>query len=187
MSKIMIIPGSSRDGSFNRKLATSIATCLESHGATATEVNLADYPMSIFNEDWESENGAPAEAKALATLIAEHQGVVFVTPEYNASLPPLLKNTLDWLSRDVGVKVYQNRVFALAACSPGGLGGIRVLSHIRDIMVSVGADVITPQTAVGQAHGAFNDDNSLSNERSADMLNRMCATLVGRIKSASAT
>ncbi|MEO0547888.1 MAG: NAD(P)H-dependent oxidoreductase [Pseudomonadota bacterium] len=187
MTKIIIIPGSSREGSFNRKLASSIAKSIESHGATATEVNLSDYPMPIFNEDWESENGAPAEAKALAQLIAEHQGVVFVTPEYNASLPPLLKNTIDWLSRGVGVKVYQDRVFALAACSPGGLGGIRCLSHLRDVLLNVGAEMITPQIAVGQANTAFNEDMTLSNERTAGMLDGLSATLVGRIKSASAT
>jgi len=186
MTKIVIIPGSSREASFNRRLALSISKAMEARGAEATVVNLADYPMPIFNEDWEADNGAPAEAKALAALIGEHDGVVFVTPEYNSSLPPILKNTMDWLSRDVGLKVYQNRVFALAACSPGGLGGIRVLSHIRDIMVSVGADVITPQIAVGQAHTAFNDDDSLANERTAGMLDQLCATLVKRIQNGKA-
>jgi len=186
MNKIIIIPGSSRKESFNRRLAASVAKVLEAQGAAATVVNLADYPMPIFDEDWETENGAPKEAKALASLIGEHDGVVFVTPEYNATLPPILKNAMDWLSRDVGLKVYQDRVFALAACSPGGLGGIRVLSHIRDVMVSVGADVITPQIAVGQAHTAFNPDHTLTNERSAGMLERMCAVLIKRIQTSKA-
>ena len=93
-----------------------------------------------------------------------------------------MKNTLDWLFRDVGLKVYQNRVFALAACSPGMLGGIRVLFHARDNLVSVGADMITTQLAVGGANNAFGDDDTLTNERAAGLLQSLCASLIERAR-----
>ncbi|MEL6967772.1 MAG: NAD(P)H-dependent oxidoreductase [Pseudomonadota bacterium] len=182
MANIIIIPGSVREQSVNRRLATVIGKAVTDQGGKATVINLADYPMPIYDGDAEAANGMPEGAKALAALIGEHDGVVFVTPEYNASMSPVLKNAIDWLSRDADVKVYQNRVFALAACSPGALGGIRVLSHIRDTMVSIGADVITPQVAVGGAGSAFADDDTLTNERAAGLLNGMVSTLLRRAK-----
>ena len=93
-----------------------------------------------------------------------------------------MKNTLDWLSRDVGLKVYQNRVFGLAAASPGILGGIRVLAHARDNLVSVGADIITPQLALGNASSAIADDGTLANERSGQLLQKMCEKLIERAR-----
>ena len=180
--KIIVIPGSSRKGSHNRRLAEVIANQLNVLGGEATAINLADFPMPIYNGDLEESDGAPDSAMKLAKLIADNHGVVLVNPEYNGSFSGLMKNTLDWLSRDVGVKVFQNRVFALAACSPGGLGGMRVLAHARDNLVSVGADMITPQVAVGNAHTAFAEDNTLSNERTASLLQSFCETLIERAK-----
>lgn len=180
MAKIIIIPGSARSGSFNRKLATTIGMEMEAQGGSSTVINLADYPMPILNEDEEASSGAPENAKKLAALISEHQGVVLVHPEYNSTISPLMKNTLDWLSRDVGLKVYQKRVFALVACSPGSLGGIRVLSHARDFLVSVGADALTPQLAVSNAESAFAEDGSLTNERAQKLLKTLCETMIRR-------
>lgn len=180
MPKIIIIPGSSREGSVNRKLAQAIARKLEIMGADTTQVNLADYPMPLYDGDLEEAEGTPQGAKNLAAAIDAHHGVVLVNPEYNASLTPLMKNTLDWLSRDVGAKPYQNRVFALASCSPGGLGGIRGLSHVRDVLVNVGAEMITPQLAVGQAGSAFTDDGDLTDERTQSILQTVCETLIER-------
>ena len=106
---------------------------------------------------------------------------VLVSPEYNGSIPPLLKNTLDWLSRDLGdTKPYQAVTYALAACSPGKLGGIRVVNHIRDTLVSVGADIITPQLCVGPAGDAFNDDDELTIEFHQKLLQNLCDTLIER-------
>ncbi len=180
--KIIIIPGSSRAASHNARLGKSVEAALRTLGAEPTLISLADYPMPILNQDDEAEHGVPENAKVLASLIAEHQGVVLINPEYNGSFSGLMKNTLDWLSRDVGLKVFKNRVFALAACSPGALGGIRVLAHARDNLVSVGADMITPQLAVGGANNAFADDHSLTNERAAGLLQSLCETLIHRAK-----
>lgn len=181
--KIIVIPGSMRNGSHNARLAGVIAKQLNALGAEAQAITLADYQMPLLNQDEEAETGTPENARKLAALIAEHQGVVLVNPEYNGSFSGLMKNTLDWLSRDVGVKVFQDRVFALAACSPGMLGGIRVLSHARDNLVSVGADMITTQLAVGGAGKAFGDDDTLTNERAASLLKNLCESLIERARS----
>ena len=180
--KIIVIPGSMRTGSHNVRLAGIIAKQLNELGADAQAITLADYQMPILNQDDEADTGTPEAARKLAALIGEHQGVVLVNPEYNGSFSGLMKNTLDWLSRDVGVKVYQNRVFALAACSPGMLGGIRVLSHARDNLVSVGADMITTQLAVGGAGKAFAEDDTLTNERAAGLLKSLCESLIDRAR-----
>ena len=182
MTKIIIIPGSYRTGSVNVQLGEAIRLKFSELDVDADLISLADYQMPIFNEDDEAERGAPQSAKDLAEKISDCQGVVFINPEYNSSLTPLLKNTIDWLSRDVGVKVYQNRTFALAACSPGAVGGIRGLSHLRDVMVNVGADVITPQLALGNAGTAFADNGSLTNERAQNILQTMCETLIRHAK-----
>ncbi len=180
MTKIVIIPGSTRTGSFNTKLGGVIKQTLESKDVEANLVDLKNYQMPLYNGDMEQESGTPKGAMDLAALISQHQGVVLVNPEYNASMPPLMKNTLDWLSRDVGeAKPYQNRAFALASCSPGGLGGIRALSHVRDTLISIGAqEVISPQFGVGNAMNAFDDDGNLTVERLQDMLQTFCARLI---------
>lgn len=181
-TKIVVIPGSTRTGSYNTQLASCICKKLTELGADACQVSLDDYPLPILNQDEEKRSGAPENARKLAALIGEHNGVVLVNPEYNGSFSGLMKNTLDWLSRDVGLKVFQNRVFALAACSPGMLGGIRVLSHARDNLVSVGADMITPQLAVGGAASAFAEDGTLTNERAAGLLQNLCEKLIERAR-----
>ncbi|MGI9355050.1 MAG: NADPH-dependent FMN reductase [Rhizobiaceae bacterium] len=180
MAKIIIVPGSTRTGAFSVQLAKAIKQSLEAKDCEVTLVNMTDYPMPLLNQDLEQESGPPQQAKDLAALVSQHHGVVLVNPEYNASLTPLMKNTLDWMSRDMGdARPYQNRAFALASSSPGGLGGIRALSHARDILVSIGAqEVISPQLGLGNAMTAFADDGNLAVERLNSMLQSFCDRLI---------
>jgi len=180
MTKIIIIPGSTRTGAFSVQLGGAIKQALEAKDCDVTLIDMTDYQMPLFNQDLEQEFGPPQEAKDLATLVSQHHGVVLVNPEYNSSLTPLMKNTLDWMSRDMGdAKPYANRAFALASSSPGGLGGIRALSHARDILVSIGAqEVISPQLGVGSAMNAFDDDGNLAVERLQGMLQSFCDRLI---------
>lgn len=178
---IIVVPGSTRSGSWNVKLAGTITKQIAISGTEVTRISLSDYEMPIYNGDLEKDRGVPANARKLGKLIAQHHGVVLVCPEYNGSVTPLMKNTLDWLSRDLGdIKPYADRTFALTSCSPGALGGIRGLNHMRDSLVSIGADVITPQLAVGSAASAFNDDDSLKNERQAAMLQKLVNAVIER-------
>jgi NAD(P)H-dependent FMN reductase len=179
--RIIVIPGSSRSGSWNVKLAGTITKALAERGAEATQVSLGDYEMPLYNGDLENSKGIPAKARQLGALISAHHGVVLVNPEYNGSISPLMKNAIDWMSRDLGdIKPYQGRVFALASCSPGALGGIRALAHVRDVMVSVGADLVTPQLAVGGASTAFDESEQLAQERHQALLQKMCTALIER-------
>ncbi len=185
--KILVFPGSNRAGSINARLAGVITKELALQGAEVTRISLLDYPLPMFDEDLESEKGIPDNVMKLARLFATHQGVVIVTPEYNSSLPPLLKNTLDWISRvsKDGTKPlapYRGNHFALAACSGGGLGGIRVLPHLRDILVSIGGQVITEQLALANAYSAYDDMENLKPGRSRELLGGMCASLIEKSK-----
>lgn len=118
----------------------------------------------------------------LGRMIAAHDGLLIVTPEYNASIPPLLKNTIDWISRiskdgDKPLKPFAGKVAALCASSPGKLGGIRALGHLRPICMNVGLEVITPQCSVGNAGSAFDENGNLADERTAGMMENVCRTL----------
>jgi NAD(P)H-dependent FMN reductase len=181
--KILVFPGSNRSGSINARLAAVVAKELALTGADVTRISLADYALPLFSEDLEREKGIPENAFKLARLFASHHGIVIVTPEYNSSLPPLLKNTLDWISRvskDGGKPLlpYRGNVFALAASSPGGLGGIRVLPHLRDILVSIGAQVITEQLALGNAGKAYDEGENLLGEQPQALLKGLCSSLI---------
>ncbi len=183
--KILVFPGSNRSGSINAKLAGVITKELALKGAEVTRISLNDYPLPLFDQDLESEKGIPENVMKLARLFASHQGIVIVTPEYNSSLPPLLKNTLDWVSRvskDNGKPLtpYRGNYFALAASSGGGLGGIRVLPHVRDILVSIGAQVITEQVALANAYDAYDDMENLKEGRSRDLLGNLCVSLIDK-------
>ncbi len=120
--RILVFSGSIRANSVNSRLAGTITKALADAGAEAKNISLADYEMPIYDGDLEQENGVPESAVKLGKLISEHDGVIVVSPEYNGSISPLLKNTLDWMSRDLGdIKPYA-QTFALASCSPGALG-----------------------------------------------------------------
>ncbi len=181
--KILVFPGSNRSGSINAQLAAVIAKQLALVQAEVIRISLQDYPLPLFSEDLESERGIPANAMKLARLFASHQGIAIVTPEYNSSLPPLLKNTLDWISRvnrdgEKPLAPYRGNIFAIAAASGGALGGIRVLPHLRDVLVSIGAQVITEQLALGNAHKAYDDHENLKEGRPQDLLEALCTSLV---------
>jgi len=185
--KILVFPGSNRSGSINARLAAVITRELALLEADVTRISLTDYPLPMFDEDLEREKGIPDNVMKLARLFASHQGIVIVTPEYNSSLPPLLKNALDWISRismdgDKPLAPYRGNIFALAASSQGALGGIRVLPHLRDILVSIGAQVISEQLALGDAGQAYDDSDNLVGERPRLLLSALCTSLLERSK-----
>ncbi len=183
LPKILIVPGSIRGGSFSTRLGASAYKVFSLLECEVTRISLSDYPLPIYDFDLESKKGAPDNAVRLARLFNAHDGIFLVSPEYNGSTSPLLKNALDWISRvkndDKGTVVpYKGKTIALAATSPGKLGGIRCLGHLRDILTSVGAIVIAEQVAVGSAGGAFDDMDALTSERASGNLNRVCNSLV---------
>ncbi|MEM0900627.1 MAG: NAD(P)H-dependent oxidoreductase [Pseudomonadota bacterium] len=180
MSKrVIIFSGSIRSGSVNTKLAHAATAKLADMGAITTLISLGDYALPIFDEDLKEEKGQPENALKLATQIADHDAAFIASPEYNASVTPILKNAIDWLSvLKTEKKPFANLTVALGAASPGNLGGIRGLYHLRAILMNVGAQIITEQCAVPGAMDAFGEDGSLTSERSAKMLDDTCKSLL---------
>ncbi|MEZ0279358.1 MAG: NADPH-dependent FMN reductase [Methylibium sp.] len=168
--RLLFFAGSAREGSYNKKLARLGRHVAEANGIEAAFVDLKDYPMPIYNGDLEAAEGPPERARAFKALLGEYEGVFIASPEYNASVTPLLKNTLDWVTRvrakgESGLEVFQSRVFAIGGASPGNYGGMRSLLQLRQILaVGTGALVIPQQVAVPRAAGAFEEDGSLKDE-----------------------
>ncbi len=181
--KILVFSGSVRSGSFNASLAAAAALELARQGADVTRISLGDYPLPIMDEDLEASGGIPGEALALGRIIAAQDGLFVASPEYNASIPPLLKNAIDWTSRirpDRGgtFEPWREKRVALGSASNGRFGGARALYHLRAVMMAVGAEVISGQCVVAQAAGAFDADGSFVDERTASALTSTCRSLI---------
>ncbi len=172
-TSILCFAGSVRSNSFNKSLVRAAMHGVEEAGATATFLDLADYPLPLFSEDLERESGLPENAKALKKIMIDHHGLIVSSPEYNSSVSPLLKNAIDWISRDsdgepqMSLSAYKHKVAGLLAASPGSLGGLRGLFHLRDIFQNIGVIVCPDMFALPHAFDAFNEDGSLKSERYA--------------------
>ncbi len=180
--KILVIPGSLRSGSHNGRLAALAAKELALAEAEVTRISLADYPLPLFDAEMTAEVGPPQHAVQLRHMLEAHQGVFMTSPEYSASVTPVVKNTIDWLSRARGQPLYaafKNRVFGIGAASSGPGGGVRALLALRQILeLGCGALVIPEQIAVGNATEAFDDMGNLKDESAATALKTMARRLV---------
>ena len=182
--KILIIPGSLRTGSHNARLAALAAKELALAEAEVTRISLEDYPLPLFDADLASSSGLPVAAVALKRMLLAHQGVFITSPEYSASVTPLLKNAIDWVSRvrDGGEPTYiafKNRAFALGSATASGSGGVRSMMALRQILeLGCGALVIPEQVSVPRAEQAFDDMDNLKDETTAAAMKAMARRLV---------
>ena len=182
-SRILIIPGSNRTGSFNVALAKAVAVELAQQGADVTRISLADYPLPIVDQDLKEAEGIPENAMKLGRLINAHDGVALCCPEYNSSITPLMKNMIDWVSliaSDNGkpLKPWAGKTVSLFSASNGKFAGIRGLYHVRSVMMNVGAQIPTEQCSVGGAADAFDETGHLKDERTHGMLQSACKALL---------
>ena len=159
MPKILALSGSTRRDSLNRKLIQAAVDATQAAGGDVTLIDLADYPLPIYNGDLEDKEGLPDNALRLKALFKEHDAFLIASPEYNSSIPAVLKNTIDWVSREwqgeSGLVPYQNKVAAIMAASPGSLGGMRMLPHLRQILNALGVLVLPAQFSLSNADEAF--------------------------------
>lgn len=180
-TRILVFGGSLRTGSFSAKLAAVAATELAVHGAEVTHVSLGDYPMPIYNADMEKNEGFPDNVRRFAKLIESHHGLFIATPEYNHSLPPLLKNAIDWTSRPkLGQEVnVRGKAFAIGSSSNGMIGGARALLDLRKVLVTAyGAYVVPEQVSISLGAEAFDESGHLVAEAPAKLLKTICQRLV---------
>lgn len=179
--KILALSGSLRTGSWNRRLLAVAVADARSLGAQVTVVQAADYPMPIYDGDLEAAQGMPAGALALRRQFQQHDALLIASPENNASVSAYLKNTLDWVSRSVPGEPppgpYANKVAAILGASPGALGGLRGLVHLRQVLMSLGVLVLTEQFALSRADKAFQPDGALVDPKAQETV----AAIVGRL------
>jgi chromate reductase, NAD(P)H dehydrogenase (quinone) len=181
--KILVIPGSLRSGSLNAKLAAAAAHEFAQAGAEVTRISLSDFPLPIYDGDLQSKSGVPKHAVNLKRMMSAHHGVLIVTPEYNSSVPALVKNTIDWVSRvqdphEIRGQVFRERGFAIAAASEGRLGGTRALAALRLILTACHASVIPNQLALSFASEAYDDMDRLKHPADAEALSAMVRQLI---------
>jgi NAD(P)H-dependent FMN reductase len=181
--KILVIPGSLRTGSLNARLAATAGYELAQAGADVTRISLADFPLPIYDGDLQGKSGVPKHAVNLKRMMSAHHGVLVVTPEYNSSVPPLVKNTIDWVSRvqdpqESRGQVFRDRPFAIAAASEGRLGGTRALAALRLILSACHATVIPNQLALSFASEAYDDMDRLKQPADVEALAALVRQLI---------
>ncbi|HEU0149923.1 MAG TPA: NAD(P)H-dependent oxidoreductase [Bradyrhizobium sp.] len=181
--KILIIPGSTRTGSRNVRLAAAAAYHFVQAGVDVTRISLADFPLPLYDGDLQAKSGVPKHAINLKRMIGAHHGVLVVTPEYNSSVPPLLKNAIDWVSRvqeanEIRGEAFRKRPFAIAAASEGRLGGARALTALRLILSACHALVIPNQLALSFADQAYDDLDRLKQPADVDALAMLARQLI---------
>jgi chromate reductase, NAD(P)H dehydrogenase (quinone) len=181
--KILVIPGSLRTGSLNTKLAATIALELAQAGAEVTRISLSDFPLPIYDGDLQAKSGVPKNAVNLKRMMGIHHGVLIVTPEYNSSVPALVKNTIDWISRvqdphETRGQVFRDRAFAIAAASGNRLGGTRALAALRLILTACHATVVPNQLALSFAEEAYDDKDRLKNAADIEAQRAMVRQLI---------
>jgi NAD(P)H-dependent FMN reductase len=182
-TRLLFFAGSARAKSHNKRLARLGAAIADANGIAATFADLGDYPMPLYDADLEAAEGPPENARKMKALMKVHTGIFIACPEYNASITPLLKNTLDWVShvRDEGeapLEVFKTRVFALGSASPGGMGGLRGLTTVRIVLeLGLGALVLPDQFAVPKAMDAYDDQGHLKSKDSQEQFKSLIQKL----------
>lgn len=183
--RILALAGSLRSASLNKRLLAVAADAARAAGAHVTTVDLQDYPLPVFDQDYEAEHGMPDQATALKQLFKDHNGLLIASPEYNSSVSAALKNVIDWISRrsegEPMKAAFLGKAAAIMSASPGGLGGLRGLVHLRDILGNIGILVLPDEVAIPEAHAAFTDDGRLSNERKQSSVESLAESLVDTV------
>ncbi len=163
MTRLIALSGSLRHDSYNQQLVARAAEGARSAGAEVTLIHLVDYAIPLFSEDLEA-LGTPAAVNDLKRLFADSDGILLASPEYNGSIPGVLKNVLDWLSRPGDGQIasaFAGKVAGIMATSPGALGGVRGLAHVKDVLFNLGVRVNPAPIAVPGARQAFTDTGAL--------------------------
>lgn len=179
---ILAFAGSTRTESYNKKLVRIAAAAAEQAGAAVTHLDLRDLKLPMFDEDDEARSGPPAGAVRLKELMKSHDGFLISSPEYNSSVSAVLKNAIDWASRpapnEAPLAAFNQKVAVLMAASPGQLGGLRGLVHLRAILGNINVIVLPQQYALNRAHEAFDESGRIRDEKTAQTVRGLGTSLV---------
>lgn len=178
--KILVIPGSARTGSVNKKLAAIAAEKARAAGADVTLIDLNDYPAPIYHGDDEAEHGVPDSMRRLKADIRTHDAMIIASPEYNGHVPPLLVNAFDWVSRAEGddkANAFEGKIAAIMAASPGRLGGARVIPRLRAFLADLGVMSVPGFASLPGAFQAFDEDGALTNEHTSGQIDALISRL----------
>ena len=183
MLSVLAFCGSSRSGSVNKKLVHVAAGAVRDAGADVEEIDLRDYRMPLYDGDEEAADGLPENTVRLRDLFASKDAFLIGCPEYNGLITPLLKNTIDWVSRPdadgkSGLLSVRGKLAALTAASPGGLGGLRGLVHVRMLLSNIGMFVLPDQMALPGAMKAFDEQGALNDESATKRLAALAESFV---------
>jgi len=188
-ARILAFAGSARKDSLNKKLLAIAVEGARREGAEVTVADLREWPMPLYDGDLEAEQGLPDTVRRFKALLKEHQGLLLACPEYNSSITPLLKNTIDWCTRaEPGEKplaAFDGKVAGLVAASPGALGGLRGLVVVRMLLGNIRVHVLPEQVAVPQAQRAFDADGRLTDDKrraAVEALGVRLAQVVARLQ-----
>ncbi len=175
--KILAFAGSTRIDSYNKKLVKIAAAGAKAAGAEVTYIDLRDLPLPLYDEDLEAQEGLPANARTFKDLMISHQGLLIASPEYNSSLTAVLKNAIDWASRpapnEAPLAAFAGKVATIMSASPGALGGLRGLVHLRSILGNIKVLVLPDQIAVTKAYEAFNPDGTLKDPKQQESIEKL--------------
>ena len=185
--RILAFGGSLRRDSFNQKIAAIAAEGARDAGAEVTLIALRDFPMPIFDQELEAASGMPAEAKKLKELFLKADGLIIASPEYNSSVTATLKNAIDWVSRvesadEPPLSALSGKTALILSASPGGLGGLRGLVHLRAILGNLGITVLPDQIAIPAAYDAIKADGSLTDPKQTAQVKKLGSTLANQLK-----
>lgn len=179
--KILAFAGSTRIDSFNKKLVKVAAAGAMENGADVTIIDLRDFAMPLYDGDLEQKEGLPSNARKLKDLMLSHQGFLISSPEYNSSISGVLKNTIDWASRpsegEEPLACFKDKVAGIMSASPGGLGGLRGLVHVRAILENISVLVMPEQIAIAKAHEVFNADGTIKDKKQEEQVKRIGASV----------
>jgi len=176
--KILAFCASARKESLNQKLLSVTVEAVRAAGGEVTLISLRDFPLPLYDGDLEDASGLPDNARKLIDLIKGHAGLLVASPEYNSMITPLLKNTIDWCTRDDDNNPFTGRVGAVVSASPGALGGIRSLKMAQQLLLHLGCHVVPGNTMLPQAHKAFGSDGKLTDTRTQKSIAELAAKLV---------
>ena len=184
--KILAFAGSTRKESFNKRLAKIALLAADSAGADTTFIDLHDYDMPLYSGDFIAEHGMPDGVIAFKEMLKKHNGFLIASPEYNGSLTGTLKNAIDWATikadDEERMACWNGKIVGLLAASPGGLGGIRGLSHLRTILAGIATFVLPNHLAVGNSTANLNNDTHIADENLQKQLNNLAIEMVRVIR-----